>query len=241
MRYGIKGRLMSGLFLHLLRSYYRRHQLMVDLAGPFKDLRREFKAMVERTPGIGGKSLEDDLLGACFFFAMAKTIPGMTPDLMDKIVAEAVRSDVMQRAHARQRRNGTLFSDKVQDTKAREAELSHASPYQMDWEFTYRKGTDEFWCTYTQCGICKLAKREGMERYLPCMCRMDFATYEMVGARLERTKTLARGDECCDFHVTRIGSLPGDPLDSDRYPPKAMRKAAKDTLTSRRRTRRDPE
>lgn len=35
------------------------------------------------------------------------------------------------------------------------------------------------------------------------MCNMDFPKYELVGAKLIRTKTLAVGDTCCDFHVIK--------------------------------------
>lgn len=204
MQYNMTARVYGAMFLWMLQNYYKKNFPETELSSAKKALKAEYQAMVERTPGIGGSSLEGDLIAACFFFAMAKTVPGMTPDLMDDIVAKSIQSDFMQKAHQGKRKKGTLFSNKVQDKKAREAESSHSSPYEMDWEFTYQKGKDEFYCTYTQCGICKLAKREHVERFLPCMCRMDFATYEMVGAKLDRTKTLSNGDECCNFHVTRI-------------------------------------
>lgn len=188
----------------MLKSYYKKHYPQTNFAPIKQLLKTEYRSMVKRTPGIGGSSLETDLIGACFFFSMAKTVPGMTPQLMNAIITECIHSDFMRKAHQGKRRKGTLFSDKVQDKKAREAEKSHNSPYEMDWEFTYQKGKDEFYCTYTRCGICKLAQREHMERFLPCMCRMDFDTYEMVGAKLFRTKTLANGDDCCNFHVVRI-------------------------------------
>lgn len=197
-------RVYGDMFIWMLKSYYKKNFSGTDLSQSLKDLKTEYRAMVERTPGIGGSSLEADLIGACFFFAMGKTIPDMTPELMNDIIAQSIQSDFMQKAHQGKREKGTLFSDKSQDKKAREADKSHNSPYEMDWEFTYQKGKGEFYCTYTQCGICKLAKREHMERFLPCMCHMDFATYEMVGAKLFRTKTLANGDECCNFHVVRI-------------------------------------
>lgn len=54
----------------------------------------------------------------------------------------------------------------------------------MDWEFDYQKGKNEFYCTYTKCVLCTLAKREHMEKYLPCLCRMDYQTYGMVGTKL---------------------------------------------------------
>lgn len=205
MKYTATARLYALMFDRILKGYFREH-LPERLAG-FPELKRrvdvEFRAMVERTPGIGGASLEADLVGACWFFALAKSDPDMTPGLMDAIIDAGIKSPFMQRAHAGKRRRGTLFSDKVQDKKAREATASQVSDYEMGWRFTYEKGAGEFRCTYTRCGICTLARRENVERFLPCMCRMDYGTYEMVGAELFRTKTLAAGDECCDFHVVR--------------------------------------
>lgn len=204
MKYNVTARAYGDMFAWMLKAYYKKNFPETDLTQVQKKLKTEYRAMVERTPGIGGSSLEADLIAACFFFAMAKTVPEMTPELMNDIIAQSIQSDFMQRAHQGKRKKGTLFSDVSQDKKMREAEKSHGSPYEMDWEFTYQKGENEFYCTYTQCGICKLAKREGVERFLPCMCQMDFATYEMVGAKLIRTKTLANGDECCNFHAIRM-------------------------------------
>lgn len=62
----------------------------------------------------------------------------------------------------------------------------------------------EFWCTYTKCGLCTLAQREGMMEFMSPLCKSDFLNYELVGAYLERTKTLATGCDCCDFHVTQV-------------------------------------
>ncbi len=35
-------------------------------------------------------------------------------------------------------------------------------------------------------------------------CNMDERNYWNEGGQLHCTKTLAQGDECCNFHVTRI-------------------------------------
>ena len=37
-------------------------------------------------------------------------------------------------------------------------------------------------------------------RYL---CEVDFITYDLMGADLRRTQTLANGGSCCDFHVSK--------------------------------------
>lgn len=100
----------------------------------------------------------------------------------------------------------TLFTDKVQDKKVKESIASQTSEYALDWKFRYEKGVDEFYNTYTECGICKLGIRENCFEFVPCLCNMDERNYRNEGGQLHRTKTLAQGDDCCDFHVTKIKS-----------------------------------
>ena len=208
MKYDMTARVHGLVFRRILGSYYKKHVPEMSASkrrAVFRRIQEEYKAMLERTPGVGSKenSLEDDLIGACWFFPLAKADPDMSPERMDDVIAAGIQSNFMQKSHRKERENGTLFSDEVQDKKLQEAERSRHSKYEMDWKFTYEKGEDEFYCTYTECGICKLAQREHMENWLPCLCRMDYGTYDMVGAELIRTKTLAAGDDCCNFHVIR--------------------------------------
>lgn len=111
-------------------------------------------------------------------------------------------SPFMIKAH--KNKKCTLFTDKVQDQKVKESIASQTSTYELDWKFQYEKGVDEFYNTYTECGICKLGKRENCFEFVPCLCNMDERNYRNEGGQLHRTKTLAQGDECCNFHVTRI-------------------------------------
>ena len=203
MKYGMNAGVYGWAFSKLLRDYWKKNFPDKDIKGILRDVKKEYRAMVERTPGIGGSSNEANLVGACYFFAMAKVIPGMTPDLMDDIILKSIGSDFMVKLHKGQKEKGTMFSEKAQKKKAEEAEKSHSSTYEMDWEFTYEAGKDEFRLTYTKCGICRLAELEHMEEYLPCMCRMDYPKYRLTGGKLIRTKTLAAGDDCCNFHVVR--------------------------------------
>ena len=203
MKYGLNARVYEWAFTKMLKDYYRKNNPEIAIGAICTNIKKEYKEMVLRTPGIGGSSNEANLVGACYFFSMAKAIPGMTPDLMDDIIYKSIKSDFMVKLHQGKKKKGVLFSEKEQKKKLEEAEKSHHSTYEMDWEFTYQKGKDEFYLTYTKCGICELAKREHMEEFLPCMCKMDFPKYELVGGRLIRTKTLAAGNDCCNFHVIK--------------------------------------
>lgn len=203
MRYGLNAKIYAWAFTKMLKEYYEKSFPQMDLKIICKSIKKEYKEMILRTPGVGGNSNESNLVGACYFFAVAKVIPHMTPELMDDMICKSVKSDLMVKIHQGKKKKGVLFSKKEQRKKSAEAEKSHTSPYEMDWEFTYEYGKNEFYITYTKCGICKLAKREHMEKFLPCLCKMDFPKYELMGGKLIRTKTLAAGDDCCNFHVVK--------------------------------------
>ncbi len=175
----------------------------MDMADYKKKVKKEFKAMLLRTPDIGGSSLESNLYIAAFVFSLYKAEPErITPEIVDKMVTAVFDSPFMVKAH--KNKKCTMFADKAQEKKLAESRASQNSKYELDWKFDYRKGADEFYNTYTECGICKLGKRENCFEFVPCLCNMDERNYRNEGGQLHRTKTLANGDECCDFHVTKI-------------------------------------
>ena len=159
--------------------------------------------MLLRTPDIGSSSLEVNLYIAAFVFSLHKAEPDkINPDVVNDMVSAVFDSPFMVRVH--KNKNCTLFTDAVQNKKIKESIASQTSKYELDWKFQYKKGIDEFYNTYTECGICKLGKREHCFEFVSCLCNMDEQSYRNDGGQLHRTKTLANGDECCNFHVTKI-------------------------------------
>lgn len=72
------------------------------------------------------------------------------------MVSAVFDSPFMVRVH--KNKKCTLFTDAVHDKKIKESIASQTSKYELDWKFQYEKGVDEFYNTYTECGICKLGK-----------------------------------------------------------------------------------
>lgn len=202
MRYGLNAIVYGRVFTKLSKAYLQKRFPDFDPREIAMKVKGEYRAMIGRTPGIDSSN-ESNLVGACYFFSLAKVIPEMTPEMMDELVDEIFSSDFMVRLYSGKRRRGTIFSRKAHERKMEEAERSRHSTDEMDWEFTYKPGVDEFFLMYYRCGVCRLAKREHVEGFLPCMCRMDYPKYELLGARLIRTRTLSAGDCCCNFHVIR--------------------------------------
>lgn len=73
----------------------------------------------------------------------------------------------------------------------------------MNWFYYFKTvpGKDEYYITHKECGICKLTEQEGCREITKHLCMMDYYTFEMQGAVLDRTKTLGYGDDECNFHL----------------------------------------
>jgi hypothetical protein len=54
-----------------------------------------------------------------------------------------------------------------------------------------------------ECGICKLYKKHGYEKYASILCEVDKITSSLAGLKLIRTGTIALGASKCDFRFVR--------------------------------------
>lgn len=152
----------------------------VDCKAYKKAVQKEYKAMLLRTPNLGGSSLESNLYIAAFVFSLYKADQEhITPAIVNAITDAVFQSDFMVMAH--KNKKCTLFTDKVQDRKVRESAASRNSRYALDWRYDYVKGKDEFYNTYYECGICKLGIRKGCFEFVPCLCNMDERNYRNEG------------------------------------------------------------
>lgn len=202
LKYGMLAKGIEKVCFKPALAALKRKVPTISAAAYKRRAKAEYKAMLQRTPDIGGTSLEFNLYIAAFVFSLYKADPEhITPEVMEEMIAAVFESPFIVNAH--KNKKCTLFDTRVQNKKLAEARASQTSVYELDWKFEYVAGQDEFFNTYTECGICKLGAREGCEQFVPCLCNMDARSYALEGGVLHRTKTLAAGDDCCDFHVTR--------------------------------------
>ena len=205
MKYDLTAKVFYITFSKMFKKFYHLNYPNIDSKSILKKTKLEYKNMILRTPGLAkGNYLEPNLIIACFIFSLAKNDSNMNPEIMDSFIAYCLSTKLMKNINLSKKNKGTIFNVKEQDKRVEDGIKSQSSKYEMDWIFDYTKGNNEFWCKYTKCGICTLAKKENMEEYISCLCKMDYKNFKLMGGNLTRTKTLANGDDCCDFHVTRM-------------------------------------
>ena len=204
MKYDLSCKFISLSFSILFKSYLKKNFSYCNYKKIVKDVKKEYKEMILRTPGLSkDNNMASNLKGAAYFFSVAKKTPNMNVEKMDKMIDDIMTSKLMYKMNAKARKKAILFSEKYQDKMYKDSLRSQKSEDAMDWRYVYYKGNNE--CRYDifKCGVCKLAEQENVLEYLPSMCKMDYPKYASKGAILIRDKTLANGDDCCNFHLIR--------------------------------------
>ena len=219
MKYGILVGFIKFAFAKTAFAYMEEAIPGLDMVSYKKRVLREYRAIVERTPGIG--SIKDNMFvltmycGA-FAIALYKEAEGrMDEETLKGLVHALAYCPLMVKA----KQGKSAFTEKEIANRTRQAKWSreHIEEYPMNWFYYFETvpGKEEYYITHKQCGICKLTKQEHCEEITKYLCMMDYYTFEMQGAVLDRTKTLGYGDDECNFHLMsraraeELGFTPG--------------------------------
>ena len=205
MKYGIMGSFVRLAFSKTAFDYLAQQIPGLDLAGYKRRVLAEYKAIVARTPAVGPMSKNMFVMtmyAGAFFIALYKAAPGgMDPEVIRGLVREVSYSPLMRKA----KEGKSAFTDNIIKTRTKQAVWSreHIDEYPMNWYWYFETvpGKEEYYITHKQCGICKLYAQEGCADIARYLCAMDYYTFELQGVVLDRTKTLAFGDDECNFHL----------------------------------------
>ena len=205
MQLGLIGKLFPMMFGRTVYRYTAAAVPEMDIRAFRKRHRKEYEAMVARTPSVG--SIKDNMFAAvmymvCYGYAYYKADPEhITMDVFDGMIDALCKSDMMKRFY----KGKDCFDPSQIDKYVRGAERSKKREYPMDWVFDFScdLSVPEYYVTHYECGVCKIGQQENLTFLTPHMCVMDYPTIEYKGGKLLRTKTLGAGGDCCDFHVVR--------------------------------------
>jgi hypothetical protein len=187
-----------------------------------KTSRGRFLTLIPQIPYIGGDDhhLTGSLIGSveclALYFGMVKH--GKSAVETGKVLYDAVF--VREGDHDSQPSHlPRLSREERMELRKQRAQRSQNREYAWDWvyEFVEGKGEDfDYGYNFTECATQKMYQMYGAERFLPFYCFLDFPKCELAGLGLTRTKTLAEGDEYCDFRFKEGGKA------KQRWPPQAV-------------------
>ena len=199
MKYDLTARLFPLLFDKYAYSLFKQNGLSLSK----KKVHQEYRSMVMCTPSLHKDSpFIGNLLMGCYALSFYKAYPERVNDkLFHELVLTLCNSKPMVNGH----KSEDAFDEKALLQKEKGAPLSEKSDFEMDWKYSFQRGKDHYDLIYTKCGLCHLGRRENCFHLIRYLCEADFITYDLMGADLKRTQTLAEGGNCCDFHVSRKG------------------------------------
>jgi hypothetical protein len=175
-----------------------------------EDGEARYRQILSELPPIPeeGQYCANILLGACFSLALylALKAKGWSDEQIGRFQYESLEEATKAGDTAPMGPTGTS-PERDREILTRMAEWTQRRECPGVWltrmvdvtgtEYDY--GFDDF-----ECGILKLFEQHGAREFVPYMCLIDQLTYPPRGRGLTRTKTLAGGDDRCDFRV-RVG------------------------------------
>lgn len=80
------------------------------------------------------------------------------------------------------------------------------SPYEYDWKANFVEGDGvefDYGLDYTSCPVLELFKAYNAKELAPFICLLDFPEARHLDSGFFRTKTLAKGDDVCNFRYKK--------------------------------------
>ncbi len=166
----------------------------------------EFDQLIPEIPYIGGKQhpMTDTLVQMTSMLALYRAIKDHLPleengDLTYEITVAWIERFPQLLRHLIGR---YYMSGFMRQRKLKQASQSQKREYAGD--FVYEVVADDsetytWGINYLECAVVKFFAAQGADKFTPYMCRLDFLMFPAMGITLQRSGTVARGCDYCDF------------------------------------------
>ena len=184
--------------------------------------RQQFISLIPQIPYIGGDDnhLTGSLVGSiqCLALFLGMKAYGKGAEETGKVLYDAVLAREVvpapQASHSTQ-----LAREGRMQLRRKRAQRSQGREYEWDWVYEFVEGEGEvfdYGYNFIECATQKFYRIHGAEAFLPFYFFLDFPKSELGGLGLTRTKTLAEGDDHCDFRFKVGGKA------TQHWPPSFM-------------------
>ncbi|OGV46347.1 MAG: hypothetical protein A2X46_18595 [Lentisphaerae bacterium GWF2_57_35] len=184
----------------------------LDVArGIAEEAKRQIEALLPLIPDLGGARniVIRDFPVALWYVAYFRPMKahGKTAEELGKMIYDLFETKLRQMPEAARRSEGAkLFLPEHVDKLREWARWTQKREYPANWvaSFVPGNGTDcDYGYDYTECAIVNYLKAHGADEVAPYVCLNDFIRSRAYGTGLRRTKTLAQGDDRCDFRYKK--------------------------------------
>lgn len=195
----------NGTVLKFLAKEFSEDE-MRTVKREFKKRYTEMRNEIDDIGPLFKNPLQICLAGGVIWLAAYEACNGkMDEEMFSRMITDTMNSPLYKKAFGAK---DPFVAEKQKKKVAAFKVANEISDSEYNWQTDYTPGRDEteYFCTYRKCGLCALGRKYGHPELIKHMCQMDYISIDMMGGVLYRTKTLATGGDCCDFHVVKKGS-----------------------------------
>lgn len=174
----------------------------------------EYRKLLNKADDIGSKNpMASNLYMCLLFFSFMQGSNGKISaedlkDIMRITLSDSIVLKLMGNKDFNDPKELNKFKEHIYKNSDW-AEL-HRKEYPETWKFNFDDShQDGFYYYFTKCPIAKFFKDNNLEEITPIFCELDHLTIKTRKAKLLRDKTLANGDDMCDFWI--VGDKVKDP------------------------------
>ena len=174
----------------------------------------EYRKLLNKADDIGSKNpMASNLYMCLLFFSFMQGSNGKisTEDLKD-IMRITLSDPIVLKLMGNKDFNDPKELNKFKEHIHKNSDWAelHRKEYPETWKFNFDDShQDGFYYYFTKCPIAKFFKDNNLEEITPIFCELDHLTIKTRKAKLLRDKTLANGDDMCDFWI--VGDKVKDP------------------------------
>ena len=174
----------------------------------------EYRKLLNKADDIGSKNpMASNLYMCLLFFSFMQGSNGKISaedlkDIMRITLSDPIVLKLMGNKDFNDPKELNKFKEHIH--KNSDWAESHRKEYPETWKFNFDDShQDGFYYYFTKCPIAKFFKDNNLEEITPIFCELDHLTIKTRKAKLLRDKTLANGDDMCDFWI--VGDKVKDP------------------------------
>lgn len=189
---------------HLLYRPLQKHASDFNTRDLLRRAKPIYRTLLGKVKGVSG----DNPMAANIYFSFPLIAVWLAadkkiaPETMELIFKEALTRPMIRKAMGKHDLNRPEDMKASADKLRQHAAWADAHPEDTNtWDFNFEEGLhqDGFSYHFTHCPIASFCKEQGIPEITPAICAIDFDMAALRGGRLIRKKTLAHGDDCCDF------------------------------------------
>ncbi len=171
----------------------------------------ELETLIPQLPDIGDKSAELNegvaAIAICIAYYKSFKRQGIPVESLGKMLYD-LRTYQFSEMTEEQKKAETdeMFSSKRLNEQKEWTAWSQKCLYPYNWAAHYVEGDGEefdYGTDYVECGIAKICHKFEADDLVPFICLLDLLESNVFGLGLARTKTLADGDNVCNFRFKR--------------------------------------